>query len=47
MQVNDNLQAMVPGPSYCLLKVWKLTGNIRFTGSNLERPVSDGDADVV
>lgn len=47
MQVNDNFQAMVGCPLNCLLQIGKLTLDIWFSGIHIERPVADGNTNVV
>lgn len=47
MQVDNDLEAMVPSPSYSFLKVGKLAGDVWFARADFERPVSDRDTDMV
>lgn len=47
MEVDDNLDAVRACPRDGLLQVGQLTSDVGLAGSDLERPVSDRDADVV
>ena len=47
MQVYDNLQAVVARPGDCFLQVGQLARNVGLAWPDLERPVPNGNADVV
>lgn len=47
VQVNDDLEAVVPSPGDRLLQVGQLARDVRFSRPDFERPVSDGYTDVV
>lgn len=47
MQINNNLQTVVPGPSNGLLKERHLTLDEWLASGYVESPVSDGDANMV
>lgn len=47
MEINDKLQAVLAGPLNCFLQVGELTLDVWFTRADVERPVADGESDVI
>ena len=47
VQVNDDLDPVVACPCYGFLEVGKLAGDVGLAGADVERPISNGDADMV
>jgi hypothetical protein len=47
MQINDNLQAMLPSPCYGGLQVRKLALDEWLARSNLKGPIADGESHMV
>lgn len=47
MQIYNHLEAVVPCPSDCLLEVRQLTSDVRLSWSDLERPIANGNADMI
>lgn len=47
MQVDDNLQTVVPGPCNSFLEEGKLSRDIWFPGTYVESPIAYRNADMV